>query len=253
MLEISHLSCGYPEHPVLEDLSLTAASGSLTVILGPNGCGKSTLLKAIAGLLPYGGNVTVNGLPLKELSSADRAKTLSFLPQNRSVPEITAGKLVLHGRFPYLSYPRYYRPQDQAAAEAAMAQLGISGLAHRQLSSLSGGERQKVYLAMLLAQETPLVLLDEPTAFLDIAHKFEILSVARQLAKAGKTVVMVLHDLELAMEYADTVALLHGGSILFSGTPEALFSGGYLETAFGIRVQKVTLPDGIHYCFLPKK
>ena len=151
MLEIRKLSCGYGEHPIISQLDLSVPEGSLTVIVGPNGCGKSTLLKAITGILPFSGSILFQNQPLAEISSDHRAKLVGFLPQSRPVPEITAEKLVLHGRFPYLTYPRHYRTEDRAAARSAMEQLSISHLADRSLPSLSGGERQKVYLAMQFA------------------------------------------------------------------------------------------------------
>ena len=157
MLEIRHLSAGYPGNPVLRDISLTIPGGAVTVIAGPNGCGKSTLLKALTGILPATGSATLEGQELLGIPGRERARLVAFLPQNRQVPEITAKNLVLHGRFPYLSYPRRYRQEDLAAAEAAMEKMGIGDLAERRLNTLSGGQRQKVYIAMALAQDTPVV------------------------------------------------------------------------------------------------
>ena len=208
MVEIQHLSAGYPGHPVLTDISLTFPAGKVTVLAGPNGCGKSTLLRAIAGILPSNGEILLDGESVRALTSRQRARKIAFLPQNRTVPEITARRLVLHGRFPYLHYPRQYRQEDLAAADAALEALGISDLADRSLSSLSGGQRQKVYIAMALAQDTPVVLLDEPTAFLDIAHQLQLMELAKALAAKGKTVVLVLHDLTLALEHADSLVVM---------------------------------------------
>ena len=159
MLDIRNLSAGYPGNPVLRDISLSIPEGAVTVIVGPNGSGKSTLLKALAGILPASGSVRLEGLELLELSGRELAKKVAFLPQNRAVPEITVKNLVLHGRFPYLSYPRRYRPEDHKAAEAAMTKMGISDLADRSLATLSGGQRQKVYIAMALECGDSLVIL----------------------------------------------------------------------------------------------
>ena len=145
-----------------------------------------------------------------ELSGRELAKKVAFLPQNRTVPEITVKNLVLHGRFPYLSYPRRYRQEDLAAAEAAMKKMGIPELADRNLSTLSGGQRQKVYIAMALAQDTPVVLLDEPNTFLDIAHQLQLMEQARTLAADGKTVVLVSHR-KSTMGIADTVYSVEHG------------------------------------------
>ena len=190
MLEIQNLTVGYGGEPVLEDISLAIPRGKVTVIAGPNGCGKSTLLKAIAGILPAKGSIRLGGQELLTLSPRDLAQRIAYLPQNRQVPEITAKRLVLHGRFPYLSYPRRYSRRDEEIARQAMEALGIWDLADRNLAGLSGGQRQKVYIAMALAQDTPVVLLDEPNTFLDIAHQMQMMEQAKLLASEGKTVVL---------------------------------------------------------------
>ena len=252
MLEIQNLSAGYPGNPVLKNISLSIPRGAVTVIAGPNGCGKSTLLKAMSGILPAAGDVKLEGLDLLSLDRRELAKKIAFLPQNRTVPEISVKNLVLHGRFPYLSYPRRYRKEDHVAAEAAMEQMGISDLAERSLSTLSGGQRQKVYIAMALAQDTPVVLLDEPNTFLDIAHQLQLMEQARSLAAEGKTVVLVLHDLSMALEYADSLAILSQGRCCFQGSPEEVFLSGRLDSAFGVRVGRVQTPDGWKYYFSGK-
>lgn len=252
MLEIRNLSAGYPGNPVLQDISLTFRQGSVNVIVGPNGCGKSTLLKALTGILPASGSVKLEGQELLSLSRRELAKKVSFLPQNRPVPEITAGNLVLHGRFPYLSYPRRYRQEDHRIASEAMKKMGIGDLAERRLSTLSGGQRQKVYIAMALAQDTPVILLDEPNTFLDISHQLQLMDQARALAAEGKTVVLVLHDLAMALEYADFLAVISEGICLFQGNPEETFLSGNLDRAFGIQVQRTQTPNGWKYYFSRK-
>ena len=252
MLEIQNLSAGYPGNPVLQEVSLSIPQGAVTVIAGPNGCGKSTLLKAMAGILPAAGSVKLEGLDLLYLDRRELANKIAFLPQYRTVPEISVKNLVLHGRFPYLSYPRRYRKEDHVAAEAAMEKMGISDLAERSLSTLSGGQRQKVYIAMALAQDTPVVLLDEPNTFLDIAHQLQLMEQARALAAEGKTVVLVLHDLSMALEYADSLAILSQGRCCFQGSPEEVFLSGHLDSAFSVRVGRVQTPDGWKYYFSDK-
>ena len=247
MLEIRNLSAGYPGNPVLKSISLSLAAGSVTVIAGPNGCGKSTLLKALTGILPATGSAALDGQELLTLSSRELAKKVAFLPQNRPVPEITVKNLVLHGRFPYLSYPRRYRQEDIAIAQAAMEKMGVADLADRSLTTLSGGQRQKVYIAMALAQDTPVVLLDEPNTFLDIAHQLQLMEQAEALAAEGKTVVLVLHDLSMAMDCADSLAVFSEGTCLFQGSPEEAYLSGCLEQAFGIRVRRVHTPEGWKY------
>lgn len=249
MFEIQNLSSGYPNHPVLQNISLTFPKGSVTVIAGPNGCGKSTLLKALAGILPSSGSLTLSREDLGQLTPREMARRIAYLPQNRTVPEITARRLVLHGRFPYLSYPRRYRREDEDIADAAMKRLGIEDLAQRSLVSLSGGQRQKVYIAMALAQDTPVVLLDEPNTYLDIAHQIRMMELARLLAEEGKAVVLVLHDLTMALEWADRLVVMGEGTVLTQGTPEEVFQSGCLSQAFGVTVNRMETEQGWKYYY----
>ena len=249
MLEIRNLSAGYPGEPVLEGISLSIPSGEVTVIAGPNGCGKSTLLKALTGILNASGSVTLDGQELLTLDHRQRARMVAYLPQNRQVPEITVKNLVLHGRFPYLSYPRRYRQEDLRMAQAAMKKMGLEELADRSLTTLSGGQRQKAYIAMALAQDTPVIALDEPNVFLDIAHQLQLMEQAKALAGEGKTVVLVLHDLSLALEYADSLAVLSEGRCLFQGSAEETFLSGCLDRAFGVEVRRFSTPEGWKYTY----
>ena len=249
MLDIRNLSAGYPGNPVLRDISLSIPEGAVTVIIGPNGSGKSTLLKALAGILPASGSVRLEGLELLELSGRELAKKVAFLPQNRAVPEITVKNLVLHGRFPYLSYPRRYRPEDHKAAEAAMTKMGISDLADRSLATLSGGQRQKVYIAMALAQDTPEVLLDAPHTFLDISHQLQMMDQAIARAADGKTGVLVLHDLAMALECGDSLVVLSRGQCLFQGSAEETFRSGCLDRAFRVAVKRFRTEAGWKYYY----
>lgn len=249
MLEIQNLTAGYPGHPVLDRVSLTLPQGKITVIVGPNGCGKSTLLKSLAGILKPEGDIRLDGQSLTSLSSQELAQKIAYLPQNRQIPDITVERLVLHGRFPYLNYPRRYRKEDYAIARAAMERMGIGDLAQRSLPTLSGGQRQKVYIAMALAQDTPVVLLDEPTTFLDISHQMQLMTQAMALAKAGKTVVLVLHDLTMAMEYADSLVVMEDGRVVCRGDAETMFASGKLAQVFGIQVKRMHTPDGWKYYY----
>lgn len=253
MLNIQNLSAGYSANPVLKNVSLAIPRSAVTVIVGPNGSGKSTLLKALAGILPSEGSVRLDGQELLGLPGRELAKIAAYLPQNRSVPEITVRNLVLHGRFPYLSYPRRYRQEDLAAAEAAMKKMGIPELADRNLSTLSGGQRQKVYIAMALAQDTPVVLLDEPNTFLDISHQLQLMAQAKNLAADGKAVVLVLHDLSMAMDCADSLAVLFRGTCLIQGSPQEVFLSGCLDSAFGVRVSRIRTDAGWKYYYSPQE
>ena len=187
MMELCHITAGYGGPPVLRDVSLAFEPGKVTVLAGPNGCGKSTLLRVAARLMaPERGEVRIEGQDVSRLSAKQFARLAALLPQSRPLPGITAGSLVLHGRFPYLGYPRRYSREDREAARQAMERTGVAGLEGVPMAHLSGGQRQKVYLAMALAQDTPVLLLDEPTTFLDIAHQLELAETARTLAGREK-------------------------------------------------------------------
>ena len=252
MLELQHLSAGYSGETVLHDVSLSFPFGSVLGILGPNGSGKSTLLRAALGLIPRcGGNVLVDGLPLASLSPRLRAQKIAYLPQFRNVPDLSVERLVLHGRFPYMSYPRHYSAEDRAIAAQALAAVGAEALASLPLKSLSGGQRQRVYLAMVLAQDSDTVLLDEPTTYLDITHQLQLASLARKLASDGKAVALVLHDLPLAFSVSDQLALLEGGSLAVKGTPEELFSSPWIPGLFGVRLCRTDSVPPHYYCQIP--
>lgn len=237
MLEIKKLSGGYGQTDTVHDVSLSIPNGRITALIGPNGCGKSTLLKLICGQLdPKQGMVLMGQTPLSGLTRTEIARSVSYLPQGRMVPDITVESLVLHGRFPWLGYPRVYREEDKAAAEAAMETAGILQKRKKTLTALSGGERQKAYIAMTLAQNTTHVLLDEPTTYLDIAHQLELLELLRLLKAEGKAIAVVLHDINMVLEYADSLAVMKEGGLLAAGTPETVLTSGALEEAFGVRI-----------------
>lgn len=245
MVEIRNLSAGYGTGDVLQDISLTFVPGEVTVILGPNGCGKSTLLKSLIGLVPrVRGAIFVDGVEKSTLSSGQAARKMAYLPQNKRPPDMTVGQLVLHGRFPYLSYPRRYRQADHLAAKAAMEALGIWDLRDTPVPRLSGGTQQKCYIAMALAQNSSTIFMDEPLSFLDIAHQLKLLSLTRELARSGKAPVLVLHDLTLALSHADRIVLMDRGRIRQTGTPQQILESGNLEEVFGVKVCEVSTPKG---------
>jgi len=255
MMELRNVTAGYGGEPVLKDVSLELCPGQVTVIIGPNGCGKSTLLRVAARQLEVErGSVQLDGEPVSKLLPKEFARQVALLPQSRSVPEITVGALVLHGRFPYLGYPRRYRSQDRQMARLAMEQIGIQELEHTTVSQLSGGQRQKAYLAMAVAQDTPYLLLDEPTTYLDVAHQLELVELARTMARQGKGVVMVLHDLNLALSWADRVAVMETGKLICMGSPDEVYKSGVLERVFQVKVDRVALADGhSQYVFSKKR
>jgi len=255
VLELKNLSVGYPGRTVLEGVDLAIRPGRVLALLGPNGCGKSTLLRSVPGLLPaLGGEILLDGRPLRSYTPRQTAQKIAYLPQSRAVPSITARRMVLHGRFPYLSYPRRYRREDYAAVDRALELADALDLADRPLPELSGGQRQKVYLAMALAQETETILMDEPTTYLDIRHQLEVLALARRLAEAGRAVVLALHDLCLALSMADQTAVLDEGRLLALGTPEEIYQSRLLERVMGVRLDRAAGQSGWRYfCALPKE
>ena len=245
MIQLEHISAGYGGPLVVQNVSLELNPGEILALLGPNGCGKSTLLRVIAGLqAPAGGQVLVDGTPAQRLTRRQLAQTVTYLPQSRTVPNITAYRMVLHGRFPYLSYPRRYRPEDHAAARRALEQADAWELAQLPVQSLSGGQRQKVYLAMALAQDTQTILMDEPTTYLDIRHQLDLMGFSRSLAEQGRAVVLVLHDLCLALRFAHRGAVMEDGRLLQTGTPEELFASGILTQTFHTRLARVETGEG---------
>lgn len=239
MLEIKGLSAAYKKEQVLEDISLSLNENEITTVIGKNGCGKSTLLRAIMGAVPkVCGEILLNGENVRELSSIQLSRRISYLAQDKNIPDITAQRLVLSGRFPYLSYPRRYRKSDFEKANAAMEAMGICDLADIPLFELSGGMRQKVYIAMALCQETEVILMDEPTSYLDINGQFMLADTIRELANKRKTLLLVLHDIILALKISDKIVLVENGRIGFVGTPCEFLSSGVPERVYGIHVRR---------------
>lgn len=235
LLTFSQVATGYGSKKILENITLDVAKGEILTLAGPNGCGKSTLLKAAARQLPLmAGEITLCGKKLDAFSQKELAKQMALLPQSRSVPSIPVEQLVLHGRFPYLGLSRRPGREDKEKVAEAMELASVADMRHRDLRSLSGGERQKAYLAMVIAQDTDLIFLDEPTTYLDIGRQFEILELIRRLNHQGKTIVMVLHDLAHALTYSHRLAVMEKGQLLAVDQPEKLFRSGLLNDVFGV-------------------
>ncbi len=254
MIELHDLSAGYFGEAVVRNVTLEFAPGKVTVLLGPNGSGKSTLLKVALGLLPpMEGRVLYDGVDVRQLKRKQIAQKAAFLIQSRNAPSIQALRMALHGRFPYLSYPRRYGRQDYAIARKAMDTTGSRQHEEANVSELSGGQRQGVYLAMTLAQDTQTVFMDEPTTYLDIGRQLETMRTAHALARDGKAVVLVLHDVPLALREADCVAVLQEGGLLCCDTPDAVYQSGVPQQVFGVGVHRVDTPHGPQYYCTPKE
>lgn len=251
MTRIHALCAGYQGWPVLQDVTLNFEPGEVLAILGPNGSGKSTLLKAANGILPRsGGEILLDDAPLESLTPKEIARKVAYLPQSRAVPNITARRMVLHGRFPYLSYPRHYGKEDWEMVEQALKWVGAEELGERTLPTLSGGQRQKIYLAMALAQNTQTILMDEPTTYLDISCQIEVMALACRLAGEGKAVVLVLHDLCMALQYAHRIALLQEGQLVRLGAPEELYLDRAIEEVMKVKLGRIQTKSGWRYFYL---
>ncbi|WP_315135227.1 ABC transporter ATP-binding protein [Achromobacter marplatensis] len=223
---------------VCQDLDLDIPAGRITVILGPNGCGKSTLLRGLARLLaPQAGHVVLDGKALHHYGARELASRLSLLPQEPQAPEgIRVAELVARARYPHQTFWRPWCAADDDAVRQALAQTGLAALAARPVHTLSGGQRQRVWLAFALAQSTPVMLLDEPTTYLDIAHQLDVLDLCRRLNRQlGKTLVMVLHDLNQASRYADHIVALRDGKVEACGPPAEVITPERVLRLFGIR------------------
>lgn len=240
------LTLRYDAREITRDLDIAIPTGRITIIVGPNACGKSTLLRALSRLLtPSSGRVLLHGRDLRDWKARDLARTMALLPQSSIAPQgISVADLVARGRYPHQSLLRQWSADDERAVDAAMADTRISDLADRPVHALSGGQRQRVWLAMTLAQDTPLMLLDEPTTYLDIAHQLELLDLCRHLNRTrGRTLVMVLHDLNLAARYADTMIAMKAGAIVASGTPTEVLTREKIAQMFGM--DSLVMPDPV--------
>lgn len=244
-LSADGVSIGYGRAIVVSDLSLALPRGAFTVLLGPNGSGKSTILRALSGLLsPRRGAVLIDGVAIAQLSSKDLARRIGVLSQGPSAPEgLTVRELVQQGRYPHRSLFGRWTPRDEEACAQAMRLTGMETFQDRQLDNLSGGEKQRAWIAMALAQETDILLLDEPTTFLDLAHQLEILDLIGDLVRErGKTVVAVLHDLNQAARYADQMVLLKQGRVISMGRPAEVMTAGAIADVFGVASSIISDP-----------
>ncbi len=244
-LRTESLTIAYGNRPVIRDLTLSLPAGVSTAILGPNGCGKSTLLRALARLVkPQAGRVFIGETDVHGANTRALARRLAILPQSPLAPEgVTVGELVRRGRTPWRGALGPWTARDADACAAALAAVAMTALAETRLAELSGGQRQRAWLALVLAQETPVLLLDEPTTFLDLPHQIEVLSLlSRQNRESGKTVVSVLHDLNLAARFADHLVLFGPDGVVAEGTPETVLTPSRLKEAYGLAASIIADP-----------
>lgn len=235
-LRLDHVVAGYGE-PVVRDVDLALPDGAITAIIGPNACGKSTLLRTMARLLrPSTGAVLLDGEDIHSVPTREVATRVGLLPQSPTAPDgLRVVDLIARARFPHRSWFDRWSSKDEAALDAALAATGTAELAQRAVDELSGGQRQRVWIALALAQETPVLLLDEPTTYLDLAHQLEVLELLRLLQRDhGRTIVAVLHDLAHAARYADHLVAMREGEVVAVGTPDEVLTPATVRAVFGI-------------------
>ena len=263
-LQAVNLSLGYGDLLIVDDLTVDVPVGQVTVIIGANGCGKSTLLRGLARLLsPARGAVLLDGESVHSMPSKEVAKVMGLLPQAPVAPEgITVADLVGRGRYPHQGWFRHWSAEDDRAVAEALAATDTLDLADRAIDEMSGGQRQRVWIAMALAQETDLLLLDEPTTYLDLSHQVEVLDLLTDLnRRRGTTVVIVMHDLNLACRYADHLIAMNDGRIARQGPPAEVITPSTMREVFGMRATIINdpvshtptvIPIGRHHCSAPE-
>jgi len=247
LLEVRGVGATLGRSRVLDAVDATVEPRTWTAVVGPNGAGKSTLLRVVAGLQRHDGQVLIDGLDVDQMRPRERASKIGYAPQVPVLPDgVTVAEYVLLGRTPYHPLLSSARDDDRRIASDALARLDLAGLANRVLKTLSGGERQRAVLARALAQQPRLLLLDEPTAALDLGHAQQLLELVDELRRdAGLTVLSTLHDLALAGQYADRLVLLDGGRVVTAGAPGEVLTASALSTHYGASAEVVDGPDGL--------
>ncbi|SIR82359.1 iron complex transport system ATP-binding protein [Micromonospora avicenniae] len=240
------MTLAYDRRTVAEDLTVAVPDHSFTVVIGPNACGKSTVLRALSRMLrPTSGSVLLDGADIHRRPARQVARTLGLLPQSSIAPDgITVAELVARGRYPHQGLLRQWSREDERVVEESMTATGVADLADRVVDELSGGQRQRVWIAMALAQQTPLLLLDEPTTYLDIAHQIEILDLCARLhEEQGRTLVAVLHDLNHAARYATHLIAMRDGRVVAAGPPGEVVTAELVAEVFGLSCRVIEDPE----------
>ncbi|MFC4548442.1 ABC transporter ATP-binding protein [Paenactinomyces guangxiensis] len=244
-LKTKNLTLSYGSSPIIRELDLLIPQGKITVLVGSNGCGKSTLLRSLARLLkPRTGSVLLNGKEIAKQSTREVAKQLAILPQGPDAPEgLSVIQLVKQGRYPYQSWTKQWSKEDEAKVNWALEVTGLTSLAEHPVDALSGGQRQRCWIAMTLAQDTDIILLDEPTTYLDLTHQIEILDLLYELnEREGRTIVMVLHDVNLACRYAHHMVAIHEQKVYNQGPPELIVTKQMVKDVFHLQAQVIVDP-----------
>ncbi len=258
MLQTQTLTLAYDKTVVISSLDATIPTGKITALVGPNGCGKSTLLRGLARLLSSRtGSVLLNGRDIQQTPTRELAKQLGILPQNPVAPEgLSVRELVAQGRYPHQAWFQQWRKEDEEAVVDALAMTNMTHLAEHPVDALSGGQRQRAWIALTLAQETEYLLLDEPTTFLDMAHQIDILQLLQRLNDHGRTIALVVHDLNLAARYAHHLIAMCNGKIVMTGTPAEVITPDMLRRVFNVAADivfdpRTNVPLCLPYAHLP--
>jgi iron complex transport system ATP-binding protein len=246
MLKINNLSVFYGDRQILHEIQLEVHSGEIVALLGPNGAGKSTLIRSISGVIPIrSGNIFVDQKDVTSLSTMERARHISVVPQALSMPPaFTVWETVLLGRTPYLNFLGQTSAKDEAIARQALEQVDVVHLIEKRMDEISGGEQQRVLLARTLAQDTPILLMDEPTTHLDISHQIDLLKlITKQAREKNLTVLVALHDLNLASMFADRIAIVQHGLLCVAGTPQETLTSEIINSVYHVPVHIVSHPQ----------
>lgn len=251
LLDAHTLGVRLDGRPVLKDITFHVRAGERIALIGPNGAGKTTLLRTLVGLLPHSGTLHLEGRPLAEWSARDRAREVALVRQQTPLAvDFTVSEIVALGRAPHLGWMDSLGDADRQRVDAALDALDLHDLAVRPVPSLSGGEQQRVFLAQALAQDAPLLLLDEPTAHLDIRHQLDLLRRVERLADTGRTVIAAIHDLELAARFADRILMLADGRLVADGTPGSVLTASRLHDVFGVDAEVEIHKAGLRIRYL---